>query len=101
MVAVPLAWYSSLTFGGIDGTPLWQHLVAFGIALSLEGYFYRQLPVDLIPDFIPLIGRCDDCCAGMVVVFGVVIAMLGFGILAITNNNDMRSFFQTDYESSL
>ncbi|MBK0126956.1 DUF1232 domain-containing protein [Pantoea sp. S61] len=47
-------------------TPLWFKLLAFGIVA------YALSPIDLIPDFIPIIGLLDDA---IIVPLGVIILL--------------------------
>jgi uncharacterized membrane protein YkvA (DUF1232 family) len=69
---------------GFFAAPLWHHLLAFGLLIAAECYFYLKLPLDLIPDFIPLIGRCDDCLAGVMLAFGVAVACMGLALYAMS-----------------
>eukprot|EP01147_Barroeca_monosierra_P007477 gene7477-553_t len=49
-----------------------------GILLIVEAFLYLQLPLDLIPDCIPLIGKCDDFMALSIGVLGGILSMVGF-----------------------
>ena len=40
-------------------------------------YAYTRLPLDLIPDWVPLIGELDDGVARLVMVVGVVLLICG------------------------
>ena len=42
------------------------------------GIIYKMLPVDLIPDFIPLIGKLDDMVAGLMAGAGVATMWAGW-----------------------
>lgn len=50
---------------GDSRVPLWSRFVAIGLAA------YLASPIDLIPDFIPVLGQLDD----------LLIVMLGAGLL--------------------
>ena len=39
------------------------YLFSLGGFLMIESYLYIKLPIDFIPDFIPLIGKIDDFLA--------------------------------------
>ena len=51
--------------------------LSFGVMLSLEGLCYLALPIDLIPDCIPLIGYADDGLAWLVIVIGGWCLLIG------------------------
>ena len=59
----------------------------YGSALILFGIVYALMPVDMVPDLIPVLGQIDDV---LVSVFGV-----GLGISAIVDHG--RRHKQTDY----
>jgi len=52
-------------------------LFGTGLMLASIGFCYTQLPVDLIPDWIPIIGTLDDALANVVVVTGVIFSLVG------------------------
>ena len=47
--------------------------LSLGTLIMLESYFYIKLPLDLVPDFIPIIGKCDDMIA-------YVVGLVGFWV---------------------
>jgi uncharacterized membrane protein YkvA (DUF1232 family) len=49
--------------------------------LVIVSYSYVKLPVDLIPDFIPLVGKLDDGLAYIVLTIGIWCIFLGVIIL--------------------
>lgn len=53
-------------------------LAATGLMLFIESVLYLQLPVDLIPDPIPLVGSLDNAAARMVASLGL--ALLGCAV---------------------
>ena len=56
-----------------------QRLLFFtGFSISIVGLCYKLLPWDLIPDWIPIIGKLDDKIAMMVSILGVVVSGLAF-----------------------
>ena len=52
--------------------------VSTGILLVSEAWAYVQLPLDLIPDFIPFFGKLDDGIAWLVAGFGMLLVFIGF-----------------------
>lgn len=50
---------------------------SFGLLIFSESYLYVKLPLDLIPDFIPLVGKFDDAFAYLFMVLGVWISLIG------------------------
>ena len=62
---------------GISTMPISNLFLSFGVMLSLEGLCYLALPIDLIPDCIPLIGYADDGLAWLVIVIGGWCLLIG------------------------
>lgn len=64
-----LRWRDKLALGfalfSDRRVPIWARIVAVALAL------YVALPIDIVPDFIPLLGQLDD----------VLILMIGAGLL--------------------
>jgi uncharacterized membrane protein YkvA (DUF1232 family) len=63
------------------------HRLIYGLALLLFGIVYALMPVDMFPDFIPVVGLLDDV---FVSVFGV-----GLGISAIVDHSRRQK--ETDH----
>jgi uncharacterized membrane protein YkvA (DUF1232 family) len=63
------------------------HRLIYGLALLLFGIVYALMPVDMFPDFVPVVGLLDDV---LVSVFGV-----GLGISAIVDHGRRQK--QTDH----
>lgn len=70
-VGIPSMWSYSVTAFPND------KMICTGVSLVVGGVAYVNLPVDLIPDCIPLIGKWDDTAAYWVVALGF--AMAGYG----------------------
>lgn len=54
-----------------------KNLLVLGAALCANGFLYRQLPLDRIPDCIPRIGKLDDMMAAFIAATGVVSMLVG------------------------
>jgi len=85
--------------------PLSEIVLATGLTLFLMGLLYRQLPVDLIPDCIPCIGKYDNMFAGFVAFVGLIIAAFGvyFQLNYSDGPNSTTMFIQsvTNYASEI
>merc|ERR1711997_1173357 len=57
--------------------PLTEILIISGATLFLLGLLYRQLPIDLIPDCIPCIGKYDNFLAQMAAFLGFFVCAIG------------------------
>ena len=53
-------------------------LISFGTMMFVVAMTYRQLPLDLIPDWIPFIGKADDLIAGLFAGVGLTITFIGW-----------------------
>ena len=56
--------------------PLSEIFMVGGAAMFLLGFLYLQLPVDLIPDFIPCIGKYDNMLASFFSFIGLILCAL-------------------------
>lgn len=74
---IPIIWWEMSGISSIDGLPISYLLLSVGSMLCLEGFCYLALPIDLIPDSIPLIGYADDSLAWIVIVIGGWCLLLG------------------------
>mmetsp|Transcript_17197 Transcript_17197/g.56302 ORF Transcript_17197/g.56302 Transcript_17197/m.56302 type:complete len:214 (+) Transcript_17197:29-670(+) len=52
--------------------------IAVGAALFVTALTYKLLPIDLIPDWMPFVGRIDDMIAGVVMGAGAALAYTGY-----------------------
>lgn len=77
-------WWSALVISSAtqDSIGSWvapsRAVAGTGLALFVEGTLYLQLPWDVIPDSIPLIGKLDDAVAKLMAVFGL--GMIGIAL---------------------
>ena len=53
-------------------------MISFGTMLFMVAMAYRQLPLDLVPDWVPMIGKMDDLLAGLVAGVGLTIMFIGW-----------------------
>ena len=53
-------------------------LISFGTMMFVVAMTYRQLPLDLIPDWMPFIGKADDLIAGLIAGVGLTITFIGW-----------------------
>jgi len=69
LVAIPVIWWKSLDH--MEGTR--SYVMATGISVFLMGGAYRALgSMDLIPDWIPIIGKMDDMVAWIAMLLGMI-----------------------------
>eukprot|EP00056_Hartaetosiga_gracilis_P015897 m.242501 g.242501 ORF g.242501 m.242501 type:complete len:106 (+) comp34317_c0_seq1:122-439(+) len=85
LVAVGVWWRSLDIYVAEDVLYLSLEYILFvtGFLVAVEVFLYTQLPVDLIPDCIPIIGKCDDAMAVGVGVIGAVVAVYGYSQLQL------------------
>ena len=57
LILVPIFWKNLVIFLDIQND---LFTLGLGIMLILESFIYSQLPLDLIPNFIPILGKCDN-----------------------------------------
>jgi hypothetical protein len=80
MITLPVVWWAILDIS--SPSQLTELNTAFfltttGLTVAIECALYLQLPVDLIPDFIPIIGKCDDAMAYLVMILSLGCVALG------------------------
>lgn len=77
LVLIPILWFNFSNYLSEN-----NYMIFLGLFLMVESYIYIKLPLDLIPDFIPLIGKLDDFIAYLIGLFGfwIVIYMIYYNI---------------------
>jgi len=58
-------------------TSISEIILISGFCVFILSMLYRQLPIDLIPDCLPYIGKCDNMLAGFFAFIGIVITSIG------------------------
>eukprot|EP01084_Bolivina_argentea_P211900 360326_1 len=69
--------YSKLLNDGSVMIPLSNFLFSAGFLTFILGLLYQNLPIDLIPDIIPLIGLYDNFMASIVSYLGLIVCLIG------------------------
>eukprot|EP00039_Didymoeca_costata_P004969 m.77304 g.77304 ORF g.77304 m.77304 type:complete len:101 (+) comp12615_c0_seq6:201-503(+) len=77
MIVLPIIWWNGMWSYGW-GNHMSTFLAITGATLSGCCHAYRNLPVDLIPDWIPLIGKLDDGIAYILEILGGGLLLCGF-----------------------
>ena len=83
MATMPPMW---LTYTGMEENDVYNPmkwasariLISFGTMMFVVAMTYRQLPLDLIPNWIPFIGKADDLIAGLIAGVGLTITFIGW-----------------------
>ena len=74
-IAIPVVWW--WTMKNFDGTG--ALVMSTGVSVFALGAAYRMLgSMDLIPDWIPILGALDDYVAWLVMLGGAAIAAAGY-----------------------
>ena len=80
MVLAPVLWFQSLGITDSDSAAALDPgyvTMTVGILLTVEAFLYLQLPLDMIPDFVPIIGKCDDAIAYAIAFLGALLTVFG------------------------
>lgn len=84
LLAAPVYWwdYNDLDLSSPAHLPSHlisaKFLISTGSTLIAVGFLYRCLPIDLVPDFLPIIGKLDNLLAGVVIGIGISVAVFGY-----------------------
>ena len=73
-LSTPIVWFRFVNYINVSNS---YKIFSIGILFMLESYWYVKLPMDLIPDCIPILGKCDNLMA-------YFIGILGFWITICT-----------------
>lgn len=78
----PIVWW---TYNGMDDEnhdedyfTSTRFLMSTGVLMTCMGMSYVALPIDLLPDWIPIFGNLDDMAARMVGGAGLMMCYLGY-----------------------
>jgi len=58
-------------------THISEIILISGFCIFVLSMLYRQLPIDLIPDCLPYIGKCDNMFAGFLAFIGIIVTSFG------------------------
>ena len=64
---VPIIWKNLTIFLDLENN---LFTISLGTMLILESYLYSQLPLDLIPNFIPILGKFDNLISSFIGLIG-------------------------------
>ena len=67
LFAIPYYWIQFILLFDFSGH---SFVLNLGFLAIIESYLYLNLPLDLIPDFIPIIGRFDNIIAYLIGLVG-------------------------------
>jgi len=69
--------YSTILLDTKFVTPASEIVLVTGSCIFILSMLYRQLPIDLVPDCLPFIGKCDNVIAGFFAFIGIIIVAIG------------------------